>query len=1006
MEALGLPLRQSTLDSQATDETDDVFEDAQEAFSESPVENPAAYKHGDVPSIQGGRADGIASSDYSDAERGNYHTAASLAIPQQTVTLNLDPEAAGPSHSQHAASHAKPCDICEDQGNEVWFCNVCTIIFCQRCWDAQALHRLSRPGPKHEKTSPEVAAKVQNVLSPPVDERVRERLYRSDAPTAWFGVDRPDDLGPPVFQDYGRFTDLMIATDPVRSRPSFFEQWADVGRDRRTPSLVSFVGQTGAGKSTLVKLLIDFAMTRQDNYSTPVIGPRGAHIPTSEDVHLYLDPRTADSKGPLLYADCEGLEGGEREPLGAMFKRKLKQETSRDPGIENNISKANVISERELQWANAPRARSREFAVTNLYPRLLYTFSDVIVFVLRNPRVIEHVFERLVKWAAAAIETSSNQPVLPHAIIALNASEHDLDDSLWDVKHNTETILEDLAYTVNRNETFKKGAQFWRERGKVIDNLLDLVLCYYSSIQVIRLPADGRPKLMGDQIGKLYHATLTACIAARCVRYEARMLLDVEDQQAYLQEAFSHYSNTLESPFDFVQASFRNSPIPPDFGGNILKLALSMMNILGSEQHIDAKGIFSELSWMVASCIMLDSARNKNKGSASQIFPKYINHLDDALENFCDQHWPCEFVNPKTGVRCVNVRSGHTAKGHQSADGKVFAAGEWKSTFSFNDNANRFRNWVYYCLVELLRELTTRVQDGGEVEDLVASDIHKTMVLRNLFSHAKHSDMGAKEDNYLVSHTACFCCLFGQAEHVLPCGHVLCTACVSAYGHPRGANGFAILECPFEGPMNKRQSSWIVHLKPKSAGVRVVTLDGGGIRGIVELEALRQIEIALGGVPIRCFVDLLVGTSTGGLVALGLGTMEWTVDECIGHFEALCHEAFTRRVGSTLPLLGSLVENYHHSKYQTTTLEKAYTSAFTDDTYLFGGRRPFGSSGSLVKVAVTATSLAGNRTYIFSNYNRPRDSHKTNQYHFQRPELLGAEVKVWEAYVYPNLPKL
>ncbi len=98
--------------------------------------------------------------------------------------------------------------------------------------------------------------------------------------------------------------------------------------------------------------------------------------------------------------------------------------------------------------------------------------------------MIENVFEKLVKWAAAAIETSSNQPVLPHAIIALNASEHDLDDNLWDVRHNTETIFIDLAHTVNWSVTFKRWAKFWRDRGKVIDNLLDLILCYYSSIQV------------------------------------------------------------------------------------------------------------------------------------------------------------------------------------------------------------------------------------------------------------------------------------------------------------------------------------------------------------------------------------------------------------------------------------------------------------------------------------------------------------------------------------------
>jgi hypothetical protein len=99
-------------------------------------------------------------------------------------------------------------------------------------------------------------------------------------------------------------------------------------------------------------------------------------------------------------------------------------------------------------------------------------------------RVVEHVFERLVNWAAAAIETSSNQPVLPHAIIVLNASENDIDPKLWDVNANTNIILDDLAKTVNQNETFKKYAQEWRQRGKNIETLEQLLLSYYSSVQV------------------------------------------------------------------------------------------------------------------------------------------------------------------------------------------------------------------------------------------------------------------------------------------------------------------------------------------------------------------------------------------------------------------------------------------------------------------------------------------------------------------------------------------
>lgn len=51
----------------------------------------------------------------------------------------------------------------------------------------------------------------------------------------------------------------------------------------------------------------------------------------------------------------------------------------------------------------------------------------------------------------------------------------------------------------------------------------------------------------------------------------------------------------------------------------------------------------------------------------------------------------------------------------------------------------------------------------------------------------------------------------------------------------------------------------------------MLTSNRGGVRGIVELEILRQLEKELGDmINIQSFFDLIVGTSTGGIVALGL----------------------------------------------------------------------------------------------------------------------------------------
>ena len=215
-------------------------------------------------------------------------------------------------------------------------------------------------------------------------------------------------------------------------------------------------------------------------------------------------------------------------------------------------------------------------------------------------------------WAAAALEKSSNQPVLPHAIIVLNASENDIDPDLWDVHTSTSRLFENLSRTVFQNAKFKKYAQFWRERHRQIETVEQLLHSYYRSVNVVRVPTSGRPNLIQSQVEKLYNYINVACGIARERKAELRMLLDADELQPYLQYAFDHFACDLDSPFDFVQASLTNSPIPLDFGGNILKLAINLMEEWTNAA--DGQIIFTELSYMVASCIMLESARSKIRG--------------------------------------------------------------------------------------------------------------------------------------------------------------------------------------------------------------------------------------------------------------------------------------------------------------------------------------------------------------------------------------------------------
>ena len=55
------------------------------------------------------------------------------------------------------------------------------------------------------------------------------------------------------------------------------------------------------------------------------------------------------------------------------------------------------------------------------------------------------------------------------------------------------------------------------------------------------------------------------------------------------------------------------------------------------------------------------------------------------------------------------------------------------------------------------------------------------------------------------------------------------------------------------------------------ASIKVLSIDGGGIRGIIPAVILDEIQKRLGKNVCEVF-DLIAGTSTGGIIALGIGT--------------------------------------------------------------------------------------------------------------------------------------
>lgn len=65
-------------------------------------------------------------------------------------------------------------------------------------------------------------------------------------------------------------------------------------------------------------------------------------------------------------------------------------------------------------------------------------------------------------------------------------------------------------------------------------------------------------------------------------------------------------------------------------------------------------------------------------------------------------------------------------------------------------------------------------------------------------------------------------------------------------------------------------NEWIPKL-PGQKGLRVLCLDGGGTRGIAAVTSLRHLVKAMNGVEVCDAFDMIVGTSTGAIVAFLVG---------------------------------------------------------------------------------------------------------------------------------------
>ncbi len=142
--------------------------------------------------------------------------------------------------------------------------------------------------------------------------------------------------------------------------------------------------------------------------------------------------------------------------------------------------------------------------------------------------------------------------------------------------------------------------------------------------------------------------------------------------------------------------------------------------------------------------------------------------------------------------------------------------------------------------------------------------------------------------------------------------------------------------------------------------IRILGIDGGGIRGVIPATVLARIE-TLAGKPVAELFDLVAGTSTGGILALGLakpdaaGSPAYTAAEMLSLYEEEGRRIFRRTPAWKLRALGGLAEE----KYRSEGIEGVL------DEY-FGGTR---LKDSLTGVIITSYDTERRIPFFFKSRN-------------------------------------
>ncbi len=145
--------------------------------------------------------------------------------------------------------------------------------------------------------------------------------------------------------------------------------------------------------------------------------------------------------------------------------------------------------------------------------------------------------------------------------------------------------------------------------------------------------------------------------------------------------------------------------------------------------------------------------------------------------------------------------------------------------------------------------------------------------------------------------------------------------------------------------------------------MNILSLDGGGAKGLVTIEILKNIQKKCNNKPIYELFDYISGTSTGAVIACLLGIYKFSLDECEAFYKLFAKELFSRNTAVGLSNL--LMQK---SFYDTNCWENILKEVIDDRLLIESTRDP-----QTPRISIVANMLSDKllKIFLFRNYTTP-----------------------------------